>query len=90
MSVGLVVYWTISTDVNEFKQRRRHFTRRYCLHYRSMPRYPNECEIVMLFIALADFAWNKYVMEERMKMTKQELKDEFKETEGNPVEGSYS
>ncbi len=40
--------------------------------------------LVLIFIAIADFAWNKYTMEEKMKMTKQEVKDEHKEYEGNP------
>lgn len=40
--------------------------------------------LVLIAVALADFAWQKYVMEEKMKMTKQEVKDEHKETEGNP------
>ena len=40
--------------------------------------------IVLIFISVLDYAWNKYVMEEKMKMTKQEVKDEHKEYEGNP------
>ena len=40
--------------------------------------------LVLIFIAIADFMWNKYVMEEKMKMTSEEVKDEHKEYEGNP------
>lgn len=40
--------------------------------------------LVLILIAAADYAWNRYVMEEKMKMTKQEVKDEHKEYEGNP------
>lgn len=40
--------------------------------------------VVLIAIAIADYAWNKYLMEEKMKMTKQEVKDEAKEHEGNP------
>jgi flagellar biosynthesis protein FlhB len=40
--------------------------------------------LVLIVIAIADFAWNKYTMEEKMKMTKQEVKDEHKSYEGNP------
>ncbi len=43
----------------------------------------NVC-IVLIFVAIADYAWNKYVMEEKMKMSLQEVKDEQKEYEGNP------
>lgn len=37
-----------------------------------------------LIIALADFAYQKYKFKQEMKMTKQEVKDEYKNTEGDP------
>ena len=37
-----------------------------------------------LIIALLDFAYQKYKFNEDMKMTKQEVKDEYKNIEGNP------
>ena len=40
--------------------------------------------IVYLVIGLADFIYQKHRFNEDMKMTKQELKDEYKNTEGNP------
>jgi flagellar biosynthetic protein FlhB len=39
---------------------------------------------VLILIAVLDFSFTKWEMEEKMKMTKQELKEEFKETEGDP------
>ncbi|MEA3543813.1 MAG: flagellar biosynthesis protein FlhB [Thermodesulfobacteriota bacterium] len=39
---------------------------------------------IMIALALIDFAFSRYEMEQKMKMTKQELKEEFKETEGDP------
>ncbi len=39
---------------------------------------------ILIFIAFLDFVFVKYEMEEKMKMTKQELKEEFKESEGDP------
>ena len=41
------------------------------------------CAILILIAAL-DFAYTRYEMEEKMKMTKQEVKEEFKEMEGDP------
>lgn len=35
-------------------------------------------------IAVGDFAWQRYTWYQRQKMTKQELKDEHKNAEGNP------
>lgn len=37
-----------------------------------------------LFVGLADFAYQKLKFKEDMKMTKQEVKDEYKNAEGNP------
>lgn len=39
---------------------------------------------LLIFLAFIDFMFLKWEMEEKMKMTKQELKEEFKETEGDP------
>ena len=40
--------------------------------------------LAMLVLALADFAWQRYSFEKGIRMTKQEIKDEAKDTEGNP------
>ncbi|MCR5374011.1 MAG: flagellar biosynthesis protein FlhB [Lachnospiraceae bacterium] len=37
-----------------------------------------------LILGIADYAYSKHKFNEEMKMTKQEVKDEFKNTEGNP------
>jgi flagellar biosynthesis protein FlhB len=39
---------------------------------------------LMIFLAAIDYAFVRWEMEEKMKMTKQELKEETKETEGDP------
>ncbi len=39
---------------------------------------------VIIVLAIIDFGFSKYEMEQRMKMTKQEVKEEHKETEGDP------
>jgi len=39
---------------------------------------------IMIALAAIDFAFSRYEMEQKMKMTKQEVKEEFKETEGDP------
>ncbi len=39
---------------------------------------------IMIALAAIDFAFSHYEMEQKMKMTKQEIKEEFKETEGDP------
>jgi flagellar biosynthesis protein FlhB len=39
---------------------------------------------ILILIAAIDFLYSRYEMEEKMKMTKQEVKEEFKEMEGDP------
>ena len=40
---------------------------------------------LLIFLAIADYLFVHWEMEEKMKMTKQELKEEFKESEGDPL-----
>ncbi|MDD6056694.1 MAG: flagellar biosynthesis protein FlhB, partial [Clostridiales bacterium] len=40
--------------------------------------------LVYLVVGLSDFAYQKFRFTQDMKMTKQEVKDEYKNTEGNP------
>ncbi len=40
--------------------------------------------IFYIVLGLSDYVYNKHKFNEDMKMTKQEVKDEFKNTEGNP------
>jgi len=43
------------------------------------------CILVMIFLTIIDFAFQKWNFENRNKMTKQEVKDEHKRTEGDPL-----
>lgn len=40
--------------------------------------------IVLLFLAVLDYFYQKYEHDKGLKMTKQEVKEEYKQTEGNP------
>lgn len=40
--------------------------------------------VVLLLLALLDFAWQKYRHEREMRMTKEEVKDELRNMEGDP------
>lgn len=40
--------------------------------------------LAMLILAVLDFAWQRHSFEESIKMTKQEVKDEMKDADGNP------
>jgi len=41
--------------------------------------------MLMVIIAIADYAFQKYQHQKQLKMSKQEVKDEYKETEGDPT-----
>lgn len=43
-----------------------------------------EISIIFVVVGLADFFYQKWKFAEEMKMTKQEVKDEYKNTEGDP------
>ena len=43
------------------------------------------CALAMILIGVLDFFWQRYQMEERMKMTPQEAKREFKDSQGDPL-----
>ena len=40
--------------------------------------------IGLLLVAIADFAWEKYAYKEKLRMTKQQVKEEHKEQDGSP------
>lgn len=41
--------------------------------------------VMLVVLAIADYYFQKYRFTEQLKMTKQEVKEEFKETEGDPI-----
>ena len=43
------------------------------------------CAWVIALLAILDYIYQKWEFEQKLKMTKQEVKDEFKQTEGDPM-----
>jgi len=43
------------------------------------------CTLAMIFLAVIDYAFQKWNFEQRLKMTKKEAKDDHKRTEGDPL-----
>ncbi|HSW39787.1 MAG TPA: flagellar biosynthesis protein FlhB [Acidobacteriota bacterium] len=41
--------------------------------------------ILLILLAFADFCFEKYQYKEQLKMSKKEIREEFKETEGDPI-----
>lgn len=44
-----------------------------------------KCTLAMVFLVIIDYAFQKYEHERKLKMTKKEIKDESKLTEGDPM-----
>lgn len=43
------------------------------------------CSLAMIVLVIIDYVFQKWEFENRIKMTKQEVKDEFKKSEGDPL-----
>jgi flagellar biosynthetic protein FlhB len=43
------------------------------------------CSLAMIVLVIIDYAFQKWEFENRIKMTKQEVKEEFKKSEGDPM-----
>jgi len=43
------------------------------------------CTLAMIFLVVIDYAFQKWEFEKKLKMSKKEVKDEFKRTEGDPL-----
>lgn len=84
--VGWVAYATIDEQLLEFP------------HLATLPPRPllvymlglgfgilKNVLLAYILIALLDYAFQRWQFEEKNKMTKQEVKDEYKETEGDPL-----
>jgi len=41
--------------------------------------------LLFVLVGIADYAWQKYQFERRIKMSKQEVKDEYRQNEGDPL-----
>ncbi len=50
----------------------------------AMFRVAIKCSLVLIVLAAIDYGFQKYQYEKDLRMTKQEVKDEMKNTEGNP------
>lgn len=44
-----------------------------------------KCILAMIFLVVADFAFQKWQFEKQLRMTKKEIKDELKKTDGDPL-----
>jgi len=89
LKVGLIAWVAYATVYNNFEQALALVDTNVLDTFKFLGRTAAEilakvCAI-LIFLGFIDLLFVRYEMEEKMKMTKQEVKEEFKETEGDPL-----
>ncbi len=84
--VGGIAYLTVKSEMNNIAHLGEMdlnsiFTYIFIIFFKIFIR----CTLAMIFLVVIDYAFQKWDFEKRNKMTKQEVKDEFKRTEGDPL-----
>jgi flagellar biosynthetic protein FlhB len=83
--VAVVAYWVLSGMVaSSMELLDRPVSEMLAFIGRGAAEILFKCCLALVFIAILDYAFVRWEMEEKMKMTKKEVKDEHKETEGDP------
>jgi flagellar biosynthetic protein FlhB len=84
--VGFVAYLTMKSELDKILPLMHYsapdivvYISRVCFKILYMT------SLVLLVLAIFDYAYQKWEMEKSLKMTKQEIKDENKQTEGDPL-----
>ena len=88
VKVGVIAYVAYTNIVDEadslFVLYEIHINQAIALVGEIIINFGIEISIVFIVIGLADYIYQKWKFSEDMKMTKQEVKDEYKNTEGDP------
>lgn len=83
--VGLVAYDTVSSHYDEYLTLAGlPAAATYRLILEVARELLLKCALVLLFIGVADFMWTKRQQKKKLMMSKQEVKDEAKASEGDP------
>lgn len=84
--VGVIAYWTVKGEMDELKGLGRIEVGAIGLYILKviLKVFLRVC-VVMILLAAIDFGFQKWQFEQQLKMTKQEVKEEFKHTEGDPL-----
>ncbi|MCF8024795.1 MAG: flagellar biosynthesis protein FlhB [Desulfobacteraceae bacterium] len=83
--VGMVAYWTLLGRFDEFPGLAgMELSAAVAYMADFMFLILLKCCVLLIFIAVIDYLFSRWEMEQKMKMTKQEVKEEHKETEGDP------
>lgn len=83
--VGGVAYWTIRGEMDNLHTLGKMEVAGICLYILKviLKIFVRVC-VIMVIVAAIDYAFQKWQFEEQLKMTKQEVKEEHKQSEGDP------
>ncbi|MDB5052073.1 MAG: flagellar biosynthesis protein FlhB [Bacilli bacterium] len=84
--VAIVVYFTISGQKEEL-MKLSHYSLENSLSYISSitVKLGIEIGLILVILAIFDYVFQKYEHEKSLKMSKQDIKDEYKKSEGDPL-----
>jgi len=84
--VALVVYWTVKREMPRFASLGEMEVSSIALYIlRVILKIFLRVSVAMIFLAVVDYAFQKWQFEQKLKMTKQEVKEELKQSEGDPL-----
>jgi flagellar biosynthetic protein FlhB len=84
--IGAVAYYTIRREIVNIPFIGEMDLKTICMYILSVTfKIFIRCTLAMIILVVIDYAFQKWEFEKRIKMTKQEVKDEFKKTEGDPL-----
>lgn len=85
VAVFLIAFMVINSELGKmFTFSKMSVANGFLLFWRIIFNFVSFSGIALLLIAVMDYAFQRWVYIESLKMTKQEIKEEFKEMEGNP------
>ena len=84
--VGVIAYWTVKGEMDRFLDLGGMSVAAIALYILKviLKIFLRVC-VVMVFLAVLDYAFQKWQFEQQLKMTKHEVKEEFKRSEGDPL-----
>lgn len=84
--VGLVAYWTVKGEMAGFVSLGDMEVASIALYIlRVILKIFLRVSLAMIFLAVLDYAFQRWQFEQKLKMTKQEVKEELKQSEGDPL-----
>ena len=83
--IGVVAYWAVKGEIKQlFKVHDNNTAIIFLFILKGIFKIFIWVVLVMVMVAILDYAFQKWQFEKQMMMSKQEIKDEAKQTEGDP------